>query len=433
MLKIFKKFDDDTHEFKPLLVELEDRPQNPLGKSILYIVLFIIVFSVAWLIFAKVDIVVSANGKVVPDGEIKILKPLESGVIHKILVKEGDKIKANEPLILVDPSVSKVNLQSKKENLISLEDSVKRLNALCTQSKLEDNISTIEYNLYKNQLNSFMQSVEVYEFKIKQTKNLIQANNEELKRLENEYKFNNDKTQRLYKVRDIIAYKDYENLLKTNNDLKHQILINKNKDLELNNKLKELVKELASFKAEFVAKNYDELLKIKNEIALLKAEINAIEVQSLRQVIVSPVDGYVGKLYVHTEGSSVLSNEELISIIPIDKPLIIKANVLNQDIGYLKKEQKVAIKISTFNFQKYGKLDGILTHIANDAIKDEKLGEIFEIKVKPLKNYLLVDGEIKEIEPGMQVVAEVKVGYRRVIEFFIYPIIKYLDEGLSVR
>ncbi|MBZ7980101.1 HlyD family type I secretion periplasmic adaptor subunit [Campylobacter sp. RM12642] len=432
MFKIFKKFDDDTHEFKPLLVELEDRPQNPLGKSILYIVLFVIVFSIAWLILAKVDIVVSASGKVVPDGEIKIIKPLENGVIYKILVKEGDKIKANEPLILVDPSVSKVNLESKKENLKALEDSLKRLNALSNESELKD-VSNAELSLYQNQLNSFKNSINTYEFKIKQTINSLQANKEELKRLEIEHKYTSSKLNRLSKVKDIIAYKDYENLLKTKQDLQLQILVNKNKSLELENKLNELTKELESFKANFIAKNYDELLKIKNEIALLKADINAIEFQSLRQVISSPVDGYVGKLFVNTEGSSVSSNEQLISIIPIDKPLIIKANVLNQDIGYLKKGQNVAIKITTFNFQKYGKLDGILEHIGNDAIKDEKLGDIFEIKVKPLKNHLIVDGETKEIEPGMQVIAEVKVGKRRVIEFFIYPIIRYLDEGLSIR
>lgn len=432
MFKIFKKFDDDTHEFKPLLVELEDRPQNPLGKSILYIVLFIIVFSIAWLILAKVDIVVSASGKVVPDGEIKIIKPLENGVIYKILVKEGDKIKANEPLILVDPSVSKVNLESKKENLKALEDSLKRLNALSSQSELKD-VSNAELSLYQNQLNSFKTSINTYEFKIKQTINSLQANKEELKRLEIEYKYTSSKLNRLSKVKDIIAYKDYENLLKTKQDLQLQILVNKNKSLELENKLNELTKELESFKANFIAKNYDELLKTKNEIALLKADINAIEFQSLRQVISSPVDGYVGKLFINTEGSSVSNNEQLISIIPIDKPLIIKANVLNQDIGYLKKGQNVAIKITTFNFQKYGKLDGILEHIGNDAIKDEKLGDIFEIKVKPLKNHLIVDGEVKEIEPGMQVIAEVKVGKRRVIEFFIYPIIRYLDEGLSIR
>nr|WP_227484205.1 MULTISPECIES: hypothetical protein [Campylobacter] len=72
-------------------------------------------------------------------------------------------------------------------------------------------------------------------------------------------------------------------------------------------------------------------------------------------------------------------------------------------------------------------------YISNDSLKDEKLGEIYEIKVEPKQTTLLVDGEEKSIEPGMSVSAEIKTGKRRVIELFVYPIIKYLDEGLSVR
>ena len=136
---------------------------------------------------------------------------------------------------------------------------------------------------------------------------------------------------------------------------------------------------------------------------------------------------------VNTEGGVVTTSETLLSIIPSNTPLIIKATVLNKDIGFLKLDQDVAIKVDTFDFQKYGKLDGKIIHIANDAIKDENLGEIYEVKISFDKTNLMVEGELKDIEPGMSVTAEIKTGKRRVIELFIYPLIKYLDEGLSVR
>lgn len=82
MFKLFKKI-DDSYEFKPSIIEIEDRPQNPLGKTILWIVVTIFVFLVLWLVFAKIDIVVSGNGKVIPSGNIKILKPLENGIISE--------------------------------------------------------------------------------------------------------------------------------------------------------------------------------------------------------------------------------------------------------------------------------------------------------------------------------------------------------------
>jgi len=197
--------------------------------------------------------------------------------------------------------------------------------------------------------------------------------------------------------------------------------------------LVELAKELEAFKSQSISKWLDEMLAKQKEASSLKAEINAILFQTRQQIISSPVDGFVGKLLVNTQGTAITNQENLISIVPSDKPLIIKANVLNKDIGYLENNQSVAIKVQTFDFQKYGKLEGELIHIANDAINDEKLGEIYEVKIRPDSTFLIVDGIKKEIEPGMSVTAEVKVGKRRVIELFIYPVIKYLDEGLSVR
>ena len=94
---------------------------------------------------------------------------------------------------------------------------------------------------------------------------------------------------------------------------------------------------------------------------------------------------------------------------------------------------EVAIKIDTFNFQKYGMIPGIVTHKANDSIEDEKLGPIYEVYIEPQEHFLSVNGEDVYLRSGMSVTAEMKVGKRRVIEFFLYPLIKYLDEGMSVR
>jgi hemolysin D len=72
-------------------------------------------------------------------------------------------------------------------------------------------------------------------------------------------------------------------------------------------------------------------------------------------------------------------------------------------------------------------------HISYDALEDERLGLVYEVLIKPKETHLIVEGEKRRVVSGMSVNAEFKVGKRRVIEFFIYPMIKYLDEGMSVR
>lgn len=437
MFKIFKKIKDDSYEFKPVIIEIEDTPQNPLGRTILYIVLSLIIFTFLWLFLAKIDIVVSSQGKVIPNGEIKILKPLESGVVSKILVKEGDKVLKGDTLMSIDPSVTTVNLQTKENELNNLNMSIIRLRALGNESNLTNEelnlLSNSELNLFLNQKNSYDNSINQYKFSIEELNFNIESSKDEIIRLNNLLNKNKNRLNRLEKVKDIISLKEYDELQKEVYDLTSKLNIAKNNKTATINKLNATKEELEVFKQNSKGKFLDELITKQKEANLIKAEINAYLFQSKQQLIKSPVDGYVGKLLVNTESGVVNSGEALITIIPANEPLIIKATTLNKEIGFLKEGQKVAIKIDTFNFQKYGKLDGELIHIANDAIEDEKLGIVYEIKVKPLKTTLNIDGEIKNIEPGMSVIAEVKVGKRRVIELFIYPIIKYLDEGLSVR
>ncbi|MFH1097843.1 MAG: hypothetical protein V1749_10155 [Candidatus Desantisbacteria bacterium] len=102
-------------------------------------------------------------------------------------------------------------------------------------------------------------------------------------------------------------------------------------------------------------------------------------------------------------------------------------------MGFIKKGMLVAIKIDTFNFQKYGMLKGKVRQISTDSIEDEKLGPVYEIYISPIDKHLMVEGKKRYISSGMSLTAEIKVGKRRIIEFFIYPLIKYLDEGMSVR
>lgn len=428
---------NDLHEFKPLLIEIEDKPLNPLGRIILYLVLAIMIFATAWLILAKVDVVVSAQGKVIPSGEIKILKPLESGVVSKIFVKESDRVKKGDILIQIDPTVTDASLLSKQDDLAVIDSDIALLEALISESNLSkdelNKLNSSQLSLYSSQKQILASTYEGNKAKLNSAKLDIKASESEVNRLSLLLDKEEEAKARLQKVLDLIAKKEYEEVSKNIINLKEQKDIALYRLKESNKKLEEIIEEnqkaIKTIKSSWIETS----LSKEKEKRELSAQINAILFSNKTQQIKSPVDGFVGKLLIHTEGGVVSPNDNLISIVPSDAPLIIKANVLNKDIGFLKLGQEVAVKIDTFSFQKYGLLHGNIIEISKDAIEDEKLGLIYEIKIKPKSLDIKVDGEIKQLEIGMSVIAEVKTGKRRVIELFIYPIIKYMDEGLSVR
>ena len=151
------------------------------------------------------------------------------------------------------------------------------------------------------------------------------------------------------------------------------------------------------------------------------------------QTIKAPIDGYVNKVQIHTIGGVVTPAQELMTIVPKDSKLVIKAKVMNQDIGFIDEGMDVSIKIDTFNFQKYGILKGVVTLVGVNSIEDERLGPVYEVYIRPEDTTLMVEGKEQSIKSGMSSTNEINIGKRRIIEFFIYPLIKYLDESIKVR
>ncbi len=430
----------DRHEFKPLLIEIEDRPLNPLGRSLLWIIVAFMIIGGLWLYLAKIDIVVSARGQIIPTGEIKTLQPIETGVISKLLVKEGDFVHKGEVLLEIDPSVTETNLDSKVKNLGLLELEIERIIALIKNTSFmplqehnDKELLSTQRLIYKTTKQGYEQQKALIDQQVLQIGQQIESVKIDKSRLKQHQKNIQIKEQELLKVIDIIAKDEYDKVQKEAIEYEEQIRMKEHDIVQLQEKLSELAQKKLLVTQEYKDKLLAELTKKRKEATLLKVEIESIKFKKAKQAITSPVDGYVSKLMVHTIGGVVTPAQELISIVPKDAPLIIKATVLNKDRGFIKERMQAEVKIDTFDFQKYGLIDAIVTHISNDSLEDKKLGPVYEIYLKPKQDFLIVYGEKVYLTSGMSVTAELKVGKRRVINFFIYPLIKYLDEGMSIR
>lgn len=430
----------DRHEFRPLLVEIEERPTSPLGRVLLWTILVFMAITFMWLFLAKIDVVVTARGKVIPYGEIKVLQPIETGVISSIHVREGEYVIKGQILMDIDPSVTETNLDSKLENLSLLDVETQRLSALIEdkpfhpneEGKDKDLIATQKL-IYKTKRLGYKQQIQLLEEQINQVNSQEDATKADIHRVVELSIMANKQEKRLLEVIDIIAQSEYEVAHKEVIEYQEQISIKKHEVAKLQAKLTELREQKLLVTQEYKNKLLEELTQKRKEATMLKVEIKSIKFKQSKQQITSPVDGYVGKLMVHTVGGVVTPAEKLVTVIPKNAPLVIQARVLNQDSGFVKEEMEVSIKIDTFDFQKYGMIHGVVSHKADDAIEDEELGPVYEIYIEPKENYLTVGGEKNYLHSGMSVSAEMKVGKRRVIDFFLYPLIKYLDEGMSVR
>lgn len=414
--KFLKTDSDDSYEFRPIITEIEESPVNPLGRTTFWIIISLIFFTALWLFFGKVDIVVSARGKVIPDGEIKIIQPLETGVVKEIYVKEGDFVKQGQTLIEIDTSTTQPQLQSLQANLDYINTERQRLKG----------------EIVQNAENSYTQN-ELAKSAYADLQNQLASKNHEIKRLredianyQKQLTLNLDKERRMRDVEDIISRNDLDKVHAENMDYRSRIA-------SLNEQIRSLQKDADYIRTNFRTQNLTQLADRDKQANELEASIKEIEFKKQQQNIISPVDGYVNTMLVHTIGGVVTPAEKVISIVPADSPLSIKVSVLNKDIGFVKEGMPVQVKIDTFDFQKYGMIEGKVKKVSKDSVEDEKQGLIYDVFITPVTKTLRVDGIDQPISTGMGLSAEIKTGKRRIIEFFIYPIIKYWSEAVSIK
>jgi hemolysin D len=443
----------DYHDFKPILAEIEERPANPLGTYFLWTIISLMVVVLLALFLVKIDVVVSARGKIIPLGDVKVIQPLETGVITGIHVKEGDYVKEGDVLLEIDPSVDTADLEGKERNLNHSRLSMDRINAVLKEQNFLPRGKNRTSEIVQAQLTHFQAQRDVYDSTLKEKEKEALENQSALDSLKKEIDTINkvlsltledEKRQKSLVEIGTLADNRYREKVKERMNLERERDAKEGQVKQLETKLSRISDEIQTFKSNFKEKllsDYSSNMQARNT---LEAEVSSLKFKQGKRFIVAPVSGYIHLLPVKTIGGVVTTAQPLAGIVPEDTPLEVSAIVMNKDIGYVKEGQACVVKVDTYDFQKYGTIEGsieIINPYSTEEKENEKNDEENEtasggypVRVKMLKEMLKTkNGDEYKVKPGMSVTVEVNVGKRRVIEFFLFPIIRYLDEGLKVR
>ena len=149
--------------------------------------------------------------------------------------------------------------------------------------------------------------------------------------------------------------------------------------------------------------------------------------------LTSPVDGTVQQLTVHTVGGVVPAAQPLMQIVPRESFIEVEALLENKDAGFVRVGQKATVKIDAFDYTRYGTIDAVVSHIAQDSQQDEQAGLVYATRVVLDRSSLMVDGREETVTPGMTVRVEIKTGERRVISYVLSPLLQHQREALRER
>lgn len=236
-----------------------------------------------------------------------------------------------------------------------------------------------------------------------------------------------------------VIYEDYDNTLRML-DVEEQIRQTDSEYVSQEGAV-EIAKEqdaqsrsnLSVLRADYEAKLSGMIVENQNSIRDYQAQQELQTLDVVEQRIIAPVAGTVRTLDVTTEGGVLTPAQQIAAIVPDDGQMMAEIEVLNKDIGYLENHQEAAMKLDTYNFQKYGKLSGRVVNISPDAVWNDQKGWVYKVHVAIDSTDLRKQDTEAAVGIGMEGTVEVKVADRAIIEFFLEPVVEHFDGSLKVR
>lgn len=434
-------------QFLPSVLALRDTPLHPAPHIAMWLILVFALIALLWAVFGKIDIVATATGKVIPNDRTKVIQPMKTAVVKAIHVRDGQEVRAGQMLIDLDATSAAADTDRLRNEMNSAKLEVMRAQAMLSAVaggrlpalQTVPGVDGARMSAEQNQLNG---QYSEYQARQKQLQAEIARRQAELISVQEQV--------RKLELTVPIARKraeDYRKLVKENFISEHgylereQARIEQEQDLaasrakttEIRATLLEAQRQHGTLVAETRRLLLDQQNQASQKAGSLEQELIKAEQRSSLMHLTAPVSGSIQQLAVNTIGGVVTPAQPLMVIVPSNNTLEIEAWLPNKDIGFVNAGQTVEVKVETFPFTKYGTLHGRVTQVSSDAIQNEKLGLVYSTRVKLARDTLRLENRTVRLSPGMAVTVEVKTGTRRIIEYFLSPLMQYGQESLRER
>jgi hemolysin D len=428
-------------EFQPAAIEIMETPVSPLGRAMIWSLVAFFTLAVGWSIWGHFDIVAVAEGKVVPHGRTKVVQPFEIGVVRAIHVQDGDRVKAGQPLIDLDPTDATADYDRLERERTARALDVARLGSLVdggltrhpftAPAGADPLLVEAARRLLAAQHQEITAKLAALDNEIERRKGDLRVAQTDVERFRATLPLLRDRSDSLGELAAhgltsrLRASEVQQQLIEAEKGL--AAALDKQQQAEAGLRAAEQQRRQSEHESESNWRK--ERADAAEKGAAAEQEILKARKRRELQRLVSPIDGTVTNLAAWTVGGVVKPGDTIMNIVPLSATPEVEAQVLNKDIGFVLPGQKVTVKLDAFPFTRYGTIDGEVIDVSRDANRDDKLGLIYPVRVRLDATEILVDGRRVPIAPGMAVNAEIITGDRRVIDFALSPILRYRHES----
>ena len=432
------------HDFMSEL-EAATRMRPATSATLMFFsIMALILFAIIWAAFAKVEVLTRGQGQVVPSQDVQIVQSLEGGIVEEILVRQGQVVEKDQVLMrLSDVQFSSeeggtqarfLGLSAKRARLLAEANATEFILPAEVTEKAPG-VASNEKALFDSRQKELQNAREILDDRIAKAKADLASVNAQINQF---YQSRNLLREELAITKEMVRKRAAPKLeeIRLNreiNDLSGQINSGSERKKALEAEVNVAEKERAGQQDRFRSQALGELNGVETEIAALQQSLKSIGDRVDRREIRSPVKGIVNNFSVRTIGGVVQPAMQLVEIVPIDDELKIVANVLPNEIAFIRPGQPAKVKITAYDPQKYGALDGELVRIGATSVKDSQGNVFFEIEIHTAKNFMGSEANPLPITPGMVAEVEVITGKRSILDYLLKPVLRARDRAFTER
>jgi hemolysin D len=428
--------------FLPPALEILETPPNPLGRLILWAVVGFLTIALAWAVIGRVDMVASAQGKLIPRGRVKLVQAADYGVVRAIHVQEGQSVRKGQALVELSPTVTSAEVEQARQALRSAEIDVARTRALVGYAldRKAVFVAPTEADPATVRLQRALVSARVREHEAAKAALRDEARQHsgddgmvaaEIAKLQAQIPLAEEQLRGM----ETLAAKGYASRMKVS-ELRREV-IGMRQDLVIRHREQSkagaaqsaVAEQIAKLDGEFARETLDALTEAEATRRLRSEELKKALEKSSQTVLRASDDGLVQQLQANTIGGVVKPADPLMVVVPRGEELVVEVMVLNRDAGFVRTGQKVEVKFEAYPFTRYGVVEGRLDQISRDAVENEKLGPVYPARVRLERAWIKIDGRKIPLEPGLAATAEIRTGDRRIIEYLLSPLARRVNEA----
>lgn len=413
-----------------------------LAQKIIF--LFFISF-IVWAHFSELHEVTKGTGRIIASTHIQTINNLEGGIVKEILVRDDQIVSQGQVLVRLDTTISQSKYLQDLENFYRFLATAERLRAQI--SNMQSFIPSQE--IMSNTPNVALQEQERFRSTREKKQNEINIANKDyeikkqdlneskakLKDAKQQYDFALEQVKitkpladkKIYSridyikgMRDMVEQEAQLKLLKVT--VKRQIVA-----------VKQAKDRLDQIKIRYHNDDLTELRDVEGRLAEARGAQTVDRDRVTRTEIRSPIMGTIRDLKIRTVGGVIQPGEAILDIVPLNDTLLVEAQIAPGDIGFLRPGMRATIKVTAYDFSSYGGLDSVVEEISPDTITDKREQSYYRVLLRTSSNILGKNGKMHTILPGMQVEVDILTGRKSVLDYFMKPFTRAIQNSMTER